>query len=398
MPTTNSPLPVLHRVLLWILIATLALGQLQRMQLNTSVAIYLHELVLAGIIAVAWQRKLLPSLKFVIRRIATSPFAWFIGWAVGSTIFWSIRAVDVVPILYLARIAVLTTGSYSVWQLFPTHPVYLKLSMVSLGVLWALLGLQQYFLVPDTRFLLMLGWDEHYYRLIGTLFDPAFTGILLVLGWVLLFRLSQFLPPATKILLATLFSSSILLTYSRASYGALALAAIGILILRKKTALAPVFISLTVGVLVLLIAPKPGGEGVNLNRTSTVAARSNQIQQLLEKLTPIDMLLGNGLFQQLPQNQNSATQELGIPYHARLPDNVFMLLLQGTGVVGIAALGYGLYQSHTKLIVYPYLTIALVSVIWHSQFNNTVLHSFVLLYLLLGFVWDNNPQLQRKLD
>src|SRR3989304_8999963 len=43
----------------------------------------------------------------------------------------------------------------------------------------AVFGLAQYILIPDTRFLAVLNWDDHYYRLLSTLLDPNFTGIIL---------------------------------------------------------------------------------------------------------------------------------------------------------------------------------------------------------------------------
>ena len=38
-----------------------------------------------------------------------------------------------------------------------------------------------YFIFPDVRSLAVDQWDPHYYRLVGSLLDPGFTGIILVL-------------------------------------------------------------------------------------------------------------------------------------------------------------------------------------------------------------------------
>src|SRR3989338_6680935 len=47
------------------------------------------------------------------------------------------------------------------------------------------LGLGQYIFLPDTRFLLSYGWDEHYWRLIGTVLDPNYMGVMM--GMIVLF-------------------------------------------------------------------------------------------------------------------------------------------------------------------------------------------------------------------
>lgn len=53
--------------------------------------------------------------------------------------------------------------------------------MLVSGGLVLLVGYVQFFFYPALRNLLYLGWDEHYYRMFGSFFDPNFLGAFLVL-------------------------------------------------------------------------------------------------------------------------------------------------------------------------------------------------------------------------
>ena len=58
-------------------------------------------------------------------------------------------------------------------------------SLIFVSVATAIFGWAQYIFLPDLRDLKYLGWDDHYFRLVGTFLDPGFTGIILVFGFLL---------------------------------------------------------------------------------------------------------------------------------------------------------------------------------------------------------------------
>ncbi len=388
---TNAQNTVLvhHKVLLWLLIGLLALGQLQRIQLTTTVAGYMHEIILAAMLAIFLieNRTNRSNLFSMFSHVAHSPLIWFIGWIGIWTSINAILQADIVPLLYLGRLGLLAMSAVSIHLTFQSNRTYLHYSLLALGCIWAVLGVLQYLFIPDTRFLLILGWDEHYYRLIGTVFDPAYMGILMVLVSIFLFSVLSKKPTLQKTMLVCLFSAVCALTYSRASYGALAIAYLGVLIVQRKTAVFPVLVSAVIAVVIVFVAPKPGGEGVILTRTASITARTGQAQQLLQNLQPMQVLWGEGLFSKLTIEESKQATVLGIPQHARVPDNILLLLFRGTGLVGCTFLLYGIWKQFHQLVEsLPYLTIALASTIWHSQFNNTLLQPFVLLFLLLGFM------------
>ncbi|PIY79331.1 MAG: hypothetical protein COY81_02855, partial [Candidatus Pacebacteria bacterium CG_4_10_14_0_8_um_filter_43_12] len=78
--------------------------------------------------------------------------------------------------------------------------------------------LVQYLLLPDTRYLYLFGWDDHYYRLIGPLLDPNLSGILFVLTSWLIVAWRKLLPKAIVVSLLMMTILAIVLSYSRATY------------------------------------------------------------------------------------------------------------------------------------------------------------------------------------
>ncbi|MDP3888791.1 MAG: O-antigen ligase family protein [bacterium] len=141
---------------------------------------------------------------------------------------------------------------------------------VGLGV--AVFGLGQYVFLPDTRFLENFGWDPHYFRVIGTFFDPGFLGVILVLSLILLtLWLWKVKPNKLGILFWLIIYSALALTYSRASYLAYLLG-MGTIAYFKKS---PKFFVCIFAFLIvtILLLPRPGGEGVKLERESTIKYR-----------------------------------------------------------------------------------------------------------------------------
>ena len=83
--------------------------------------------------------------------------------------------------LYLMRL-VLYTGLYVVVAKGKESTnIWLKRLWVSIDLMGSI-GFIQYFFYPDLRNLYYLGWDPHYYRIVSTILDPNFCGILFALG------------------------------------------------------------------------------------------------------------------------------------------------------------------------------------------------------------------------
>ncbi|PIY79332.1 MAG: hypothetical protein COY81_02860, partial [Candidatus Pacebacteria bacterium CG_4_10_14_0_8_um_filter_43_12] len=95
----------------------------------------------------------------------------------------------------------------------------------------------------------------------------------------------------------------------------------------------------------------------------------------LANLKGYQWLTGAGLYSTLP-GQATTT-------HARTPDNIIVLLVWSSGLVGLGLF----FTLFTRLITvmkeWPAETLALLTaVLIHTQFNNTLLEPFV--FLMLG--------------
>ena len=350
------------------------------------------------------------------------------SWVLGLRLFSVPEAAD--GLLYLVRTVIYLGLIINGEMLF---------SPVKKWVFWAMaafvgLGLGQYIFLPDTRFLLSYGWDEHYWRLIGTVLDPNYMGVMM--GMIVLFgiqvanldsvsltrsaRNHRSLPrrrylgffdkvlsgfssmvsetPSSVRLLVLLSLTSLVLTWSRASWLAVLVSGIWYLVsefgpsttltcsrgLRPRVARARVrgsgvpadfsdeksgYVRRKLGILGTLailgvgvwwLAPKPGGEGVNLLRTSSIQQRLLSWNQAI------------GVWKQHPW--------LGVGfnnYGGRAPSSSWLLLLATLGVLGsLGILGEireigGIRNSKFWLGI-----IIMVSV--HAIFNNTLFYPPVL--------------------
>lgn len=239
-------------------------------------------------------------------------------------------------------------------------------------------GWVQYLFFPDLRALYYIGWDDHLYRLVGTFLDPAFTGIILAFGF--LATLSKFLSTGRKkiIVLMVFFLISIAFTYSRASYLALLTGVTLISVYRKRPS-----IILTIGAVLtffVILLPRPAGEGVKLERTSSVYPR---IQNYTDSLTLIKKfpLFGVG-FNNICQAKQKFLGPSNIYSHSCSGlDSSLLFLLATAGIVGfisflnlIINLGKNLEENFLGETVKSSFLALLV----HSSFSNSIFYAWVM--------------------
>jgi hypothetical protein len=378
----------------WGLILLLSLGQFQRVEWF-GVSFYIHDVVIAG-----WSgwllflnRDLLKNLRRIKwvevlkkYRIELLLVAWILlGWLVaGVSGKLGLRAG-----LYGVRF-----GVYVMWWWLLRRSKVLNRKLVNWGLvalvgLVAWFGLLQYLFLPDVRFLKILGWDDHYYRLVGTQFDPQFTGIILVLGLVLWQKIKlrivnkrwlEWIRWVGNVLLVSL----VMMTFSRSSFLSLGVAVLFLVWQKKRDWWKWLLVGM-MAVVVMWSLPKPGGEGVKLDRVSTVDSRFESSQNLVEEIEGVEWIMGQGLF-------NTARPEVisddgyERSYHAGLPDNIVVFVLQSLGLVGLGLVlwlwgkwSWKWWQTD------QFKVIALNVVLVHAMFNNTLFQPFVFL-VLLGFV------------
>lgn len=378
-------------LLLCLLGLFLVLGQLLRIQISTSVTLYPHDFVISIYVLVTFLLVTFhPSLRAFVRSQLKKNTTLLVLFSVLClyTLAQAIFLTSLTQVLYLLRWILYLAFAWSV-SLTVYAPSALRKGLLVTISYAAVLGLLQRSVLPDTRFLASLGWDDHYYRLIGTFFDPNFTGLFLATGVVLAWK---FLSSWVRLLLLSMLTLAVALTYSRASYLALGIM-VGVLSWtsittkakkeRITSVLARVSVILVVGVSAVLFIPKPGGEGVNLTRTSTIVARQETAQTLLQERTqqPLLLLIGRGLF--APEsagdtNPEAEMHEKLVPVdHATVQDNVFLLMLDAIGLLGMLALLPLVPRLWSVLKKDQVLLAVCAGLTVHAQFNNSVFEPFL---------------------
>nr|MBP7843049.1 hypothetical protein [Candidatus Woesebacteria bacterium] len=319
-----------RKILLWILVGLLSLGQLQRIELsqfNSAVSIYFHDILIIFIIFHVLFTNFKEIKLIVINYLKKEKKVLLFLFLLLFLQLLNIISGDYISLLYSLRLFLYIIFGISLSILIKNNKYdveYFKFQLFSVGVISLFLGFLQYIFIKDTRFLSIFGWDDHYARLISTYFDPGFTGIIFLLTLLIGLSCKYIQNNTVKIITVVLFIWGIILTFSRASYLALI---VSLLLLTtsylritidsaKKIVIGLLFIAL-----LILLAPKPYGEGVDLLRTSTITARIAAISKQLTSLSPKTLILGNGLFSE----KNSLNYQLNeknqlIPSHSRMPD------------------------------------------------------------------------------
>ena len=229
-------------------------GQLTRIPIfPPPINLYLHDLIISLLLIFWLLTKPRPKADNLLKPLIIFISACLLSLAVAAFKF-SLSEI-LVSSLYLVRFATYSSLIFILSDQRLKLPIK-KLLLISSGIL-AVFGLAQYLLVPDTRFLSLLNWDDHYFRVIATLGDPAYVAIILLLGLVLVFstKVSPWLYP--------LYLVPLLLTYSRSTFLSLLVTILAYSIFKRKLKiilLGLLFISF------LPFLPRPGGEGVKLER------------------------------------------------------------------------------------------------------------------------------------
>lgn len=254
-------------------------------------------------------------------------------------------------IFYLLRLFIYPAVYFSA-RLFPSSKIrpYLWLSLL----IFSLLGLLQYLFFPDLRFLKLLGFDDHYYRLAGSFYDPNFSGAIFAGLSLSMVALSQWWLAFPSVLLLAL-------TFSRASYLVFFLGLIYLAFVRRRAWLVALVFCLLA---LVAIAPKPFGEGVNLLRTFSVYSRLESWQT------------GWTLFWQKPVwgwGYNTLRSITGDRFQI---DNSYLYLAATTGVLGLFSFGYLLKQI--LFLVRPLAPkVFILTLLTHSFFNNTLFYIWI---------------------
>lgn len=250
---------------------------------------------------------------------------------------------------------------------------------------FVLLGFMQYILYPNLRYLLYLGWDDHYLRLFGSLLDPNFSGVLFVLmGLTLLIRPDGKKSELIDYVIALMIFGALLLTYSRSAYIIAFIAALSLTIAKKKLHYLLILLLIFASGLVLLPKKLPS-EGVDLLRTASISARAHEYKKATQIIKD-NPLLGIGYNTYRYARESYFGQEPSqFPAHAAAGvPNSYLFILATTGIIGftffINWLG-ALWNEYARrsAVAIPLLVAYMCS----GLFDNTLVYPFIMLWVLL---------------
>lgn len=394
-------------ILLYCYIVLFPFGQLTRLPLGMAeIHLYLTDIFIAGLVVCWLGKKLIRREKLIppplAKPILLFTFCCLLSLIINTPLL-SGREVMVAG-LYFVR-WVMYAGLYFVVDDLVQSSKFkvqsLLTSLTVVGVIAAVFGLLQYLFLPDMRFLEKYGWDPHLYRVIGTFLDPGFLGLILVFTLILL---TVKLWPARKLssikglmddkwrLVAWIVVYlALALTYSRASYLAY-LMGMGVIAWFKKS---PKFFLtvLFLGMVTIFFLPRPGGEGVRLERESTIQFRLINYDQSLVIVRDNPLFgVGFNAYRYAQGRHGFLTgEELKSSHAGAGGDSSLLFVLATTGVVGLSVYfwlwGKALWLGKANILVLATLFSALL----HSFFTNSLFYPWIMawLWLVLGVVREN---------
>lgn len=293
----RKPLLNIEKLALLLVFLVFPVGQLIRVPIEKGdITIHLNDILIGIISGLFLLSRITQGNLKLIGKLKAPVFAFVIFAAlslvVNSIVLnpWQIMASS----LYLIRFIAYALIYFAILSWLREKKVKSKdvifLFILSILII-AFLGFCQYFFFPNLRFLTPKGWDPHYYRLVSTFLDPTFTGVILIAGLITVICQSwknlkekiyiKKIDPESLTSLLVIFFLYLALsfTYSRASY-VMFLTAMTVIAYRfKSVGLFVVTIFVFIATIVLL--PRPGGLGTQLEREDTVWSRINNWKETI---------------------------------------------------------------------------------------------------------------------
>jgi len=366
------------KFLFLLLLFVFPFGQLTRLPLRiSSVNVYFHDILIVSIL-LFW----LIDIIFKKKKVRFSPLAKLIFAFAGVAFFSFLLSVSsyslnesLVAILYLFRWV-----AYGGIYLVIINNQWLKKELLK-GLLFAsvfsvMIGLIQYFFLPDTRFLFFSGWDDHYYRLIGSFLDPGFTGMIYVLALVFLIKIYR--QDSSRQLFYWLFLVllywGIALTYARSVY--LAFLTAMLIIFWQKRKFKWLIAILILFSFTIALLPRPLSEGVHLERTASVKARLGNWQQALRIIKDHPFFgVGFNFYRYAQRDYGFLTKDWQFSHSGAGADSSLLFIWATTGMIGFLVYCWLLI---VMVKIFPALVLPLII---HSFFNNSLFYPWIMLWL-----------------
>jgi len=381
-------------------------GELLRFDLGNSI-IFKPIDVLVVVTAMFWIIKQVLQQNIPKERLV-KPIGLFLFISILSLLvntYWLTGTQVFVAFLYWLRFTSYIIIFFIVSKLTQSKKNVLLLIMLLCGFFVALFGFIQYILYTNLVNLSYLGWDEHWFRLFSTFFDPNFVGIFMVLYFLLTFHytvISFTKKPVFPKILFGIFSCislvAIFLTFSRAALLSLLTGIIVYVILQKKNRLIPLFAlgAFLLGIGIILLNYK-ATEGTKLFRLASSVARVTSVQNAITIISKSPFFgVGFDAYRYAQLRFHIAEGPNWQQSHSGAgTDNSFLFVFATTGVIGFLSFTYFLKKIFDEALrIFPKNPFSLVvissfcAVIVNSFFLNSLFYPFILLWLvsILGII------------
>jgi O-antigen ligase len=251
----------------------------------------------------------------------------------------------------------------------------------------AVSGTVQYIIFPYLGPLLSSGWDPHLYRVVGSFLDPGFAGFIFLAGFLIAgdhYR-EIGLTKASRAGVLGFFYLNLLLTYSRATYFAFVVM-LGYLAWKKSAYRWLVKFLLFFAISIILL-PRIAGEGIRLERESTLKSRLENWSHALS-IAQEHPFLGVGFdtyrYAQLAKGYPEAA---AVNHAGAGSDSSLLLVLATTGAIGLAAFLIfirELWRGYRENVrVSTGVKSLLLALFINSFFVNSVFYPWILIWVAL---------------
>lgn len=283
--------------------------------------------------------------------------------------------------LYLIRLSFYFLFGYLIWMdIFPNIKSKYKELLILSGFGIALAGFLQILIFPDLSFLTSERWDPHYYRLVSTFLDPNFTGAFLVLTLLLIMTLKK---NRISTLLITVAFTALALTFSRSSYLMFFISFLTLSYFKKNFRLlrATIICSLVLFASFFVyntLVSVPRG----VDRGESAISRVDTWQQGFELFKTYPILgVGFNTYRYALEDQSLADQGFLQNRGATTNDSSLLFVLSTTGIIGF--IFYLLFLGKTFKSGDHILKSALLGLLIHSLFANSLFYPFILIWVII---------------
>lgn len=383
------------KYLLYSIFVLFSLGQIGRLSFfNQQVNVYLYEGVAVIALLVLFSKyrfepihKYFKRLNLLYIFLIYLTFSFLLGVLGFKT--WE----NLISFLYLIRLIF-----YFVFFFYLTYYLrkmslaytYILRSIYVFILITVFLSVGQYIFYPNLRNLLYAGWDPHLFRLFGVYLDTSTAGAIFgMIFFLLLLKGKEIIKNSLiRYVFIGFFLVFVTMSFSRGLYLSSILIIVLFGVMRKSyKSVIPI---LVIFFMLILLVPKPTGEGVNLLRLFTIESRLNDYK-VAEKIWRTEPVFGIGYnrirYEKLKLNIEEEVRlsesHSGASFHSS-----FLIILVTGGVIGLLLFLGVLVQFALLNREIFYLT-SFLSIF--SLSDNILLQPFVLFFYLISVVWMFNP-------